>query len=132
MNIEKIEKKLNTEKRLQIIDITTQAEEIINSSEVSSGILTLWVPHTTACITINENDSNLWQDMLNRYKDLVPLEKNYLHPKNAHAHILSSIIKPELQIPVIERKMTLGTWQRILFIELDGLRQRKLIYTIMY
>jgi secondary thiamine-phosphate synthase enzyme len=132
MNIERIEKKLNTEKRLQIIDITVQAEEVINSLEVHSGILTLWVPHTTACITINENDSNLWQDILNRYKELVPLEKNYLHPRNAHSHILSSIIKPELQIPVIERKMTLGTWQRILLIELDGPRQRKVIYTILY
>jgi secondary thiamine-phosphate synthase enzyme len=132
MNIEKVEKKLNTTKRMQIIDITPQADEVISSLEINSGIISLWVPHTTACVTINENDSSLWQDMLNRYKDLVPLENNYLHPKNAHAHILSSLIKPSLQLPVIEGKMTLGTWQRVLFIELDGPRQRKVVYTLMY
>ncbi len=132
MNIKKVEKKLNTTKRMQIIDITPQADEVISSLEINSGILSLWVPHTTACVTINENDSSLWRDMLNRFNELAPSDYNYLHQKNAHAHILSTLIKPGLQIQVIEGKMTLGTWQRVLFIELDGPRQRKIIYTLMY
>lgn len=130
MNIERIEKKINSKERLQIIDITDQAEEVINSKGMDNGFISLWVPHTTACITINENDRGLWHDLIGKFKELVPVEGEYEHKANAHAHILSSMIKPEVQIPVSDGRMILGTWQRILFIELDGPRERRVIYTL--
>ena len=132
MKIERIEKKINTDERQQIVDITIQAEDILKSKIIDNGLISIWVPHTTACVTINENDKGLWSDLLDKFKDLVPVEEKYAHKANAHAHILSSIIKPGLQIPVFDRRMALGTWQRVLFIELDGPRVRKVIYTIMH
>ncbi|MBD3206620.1 YjbQ family protein [Candidatus Bathyarchaeota archaeon] len=130
MNIERIDKKINTQERLQIIDITAQIEEILNSKVIEKGFVSLWIPHTTASITINENDLGLWRDLLGKFKNLVPLEGEYEHKANAHAHILGSIIKPVVHIPVFDGRMVLGTWQRILFIELDGPRERSVIVTI--
>lgn len=132
MNAKKIEKTIRTRERLQVIDVTNEVENLIDVFKIRNGVLSLWVPHTTACITVNENDEPLWRDMLKKFSELAPKEDNYEHRANAHAHILSSLIKPCLQIPVIEGKMPLGTWQRILFIELDGPRSRTLKINMMY
>lgn len=130
MNIDRVDKKINTQERLQIIDITDQVEEVLNSKVMENGFVSLWTPHTTACISINENDPGLWRDLLGKFKDLIPLDGEYEHEANAQAHILGSMIKPDVHIPVFDSRMVLGTWQRILFIELDGPRERSVIVTL--
>ncbi len=129
---------VRTEKQLQVVDITKEVGKHL--VDVDEGSLTLFVPHTTAALTIQEADEELWDDMLEIYKRLVPLKNNYKHnakygdmtaEQNAHAHILSSLIKPSVHIPVKDGKMVLGTWQRVLFIELDGGRARKVMMYIL-
>ncbi|NIQ05166.1 MAG: YjbQ family protein [Candidatus Korarchaeota archaeon] len=123
--------KVTTKEKLQILDITEEIEETI--SGVNEGVVVAYVPHTTAAITIQEHDTELWEDLLNAYQKLVPIKGNYKHnakysgmpsEQNAHSHILSSMIKPFILIPVVNDQLQLGTWQKILFIELDGGRHR--------
>lgn len=123
---------IQTQQQLQVLDITDMIEEV--AEKVTNGFIVAFVPHTTAAITIQEPDRDLWEDMLSTFKKLVPLKANYKHnakysgmsgEQNAHAHILSSLIKPSVHIPVENGELALGTWQSILFIELDGGRRRK-------
>lgn len=126
--------RVRTEKELQVLDITHEIEDAIDG--VQDGVITAYVPHTTAAITIQEPDKHLWTDLLDTYKKLVPLKGKYRHnakysgmsgEQNAHAHILSSMIKPSVQIPIEDGILALGTWQSVLFIELDGGRERKVM-----
>lgn len=124
--------RVKTDEQLQVKDITGKVKDKVK--ELEDGLVTLYVPHTTAAVTIQEGDRDLWNDILDTYKKLVPLKDDYKHnakysemsgEQNAHAHILSSMIKPSVNIPIEGSKMELGTWQKILFIELDGGRSRK-------
>ena len=122
---------VKSKKQLQLIDIT---DKVKNSFDIEDGFVSVFVPHTTAAVTVQEPDRDLWKDLLNTYRRLVPLERDYKHnvkysgtsgEQNAHAHILSSLVKPSVEIPVEKGKPILGTWQSILFVELDGPRNRK-------
>ena len=124
---------LKTSKRLEIIDISGRVSDMVRASGVENGLVTLWVDHTTAALAINENDPSLWEDILSAFTRLVPLDADYNHNRryrglpseqNAHAHILNCLIEPDTTIPLRNKEMMLGTWQSILFIELDGPRSR--------
>lgn len=131
---------IRTSRKLEIIDITDSVLKTIRSSGIKNGLLNLWTPHTTAAITINEHDPDLWDDILKTLERLVPIRANYRHnakygwipsEQNAHAHIISSIFKPDVTIPVENGSVKLGSWQSILFIELDGPRNRRIRVTVM-
>ena len=126
---------LSTQKRIEVLEITDQVRKIVEESGVENGLVTLWVPHTTAAIAVNEHDTELWEDILAAFERLVPVKGDYRHnakygwspgEQNAHAHILNCLIKPNVTIPVREGRMQLGTWQSILFIEMDGPRTRSI------
>jgi len=132
--------KVKTGKRLEIIDITNYIEKIVRKSGIKEGILIVFEPHTTAAITINENDPDLFEDLLHIYTKIAPIEQRYKHnlkyagvsgERNAHAHILSSLIKPSVIVPITNGRIQLGTWQRILFIEMDGPRTRSIHVKVM-
>lgn len=131
---------LKTNKKLEISDITRDIVTIVNESNINNGLVNIWVPHTTAGLTVNEYDPDLWNDILSTMMNIVPPNGTYHHnakyrhlsrEQNAHAHILSSIIKPSLSIPLNEGEMILGTWQSILFFEFDGPRNRSLQIQIL-
>ena len=126
---------VRTGKKLEILDVTSDVEKIAEESEVKDGLVNLWVPHTTAALAVNEHDTDLWEDVLSTMETLVPVKANYRHnakygwssrEQNAHAHVLNCIIKPDVTIPLHGGRMRLGTWQSILFIELDGPRSRSI------
>lgn len=132
--------KVKTGKRLEVIDITNNVEKIIRESGIKEGVLIVFEPHTTAAITINENDPELFKDLINIYTKIAPIEQGYRHnlkyegvpgEQNAHAHILSSLIKPSVVIPITNGKTQLGAWQRILFIEMDGPRTRNIYIKVI-
>ncbi|MHA1722453.1 MAG: secondary thiamine-phosphate synthase enzyme YjbQ [Candidatus Baldrarchaeia archaeon] len=132
--------KVKTSKRLEIIDITNYVEKIVRKSGIKEGVLIVFEPHTTAAITINENDPELFEDLLSVYVKIAPIEQRYKHnlkytgipgEQNAHAHILSSLIKPSVIIPITNGRTQLGTWQRILFIEMDGPRTRNIYVKVI-
>ena len=124
---------VKTGRKNQIIDITTQISEMVQNSGVSEGICCIYTPHTTAAITINENDDpNVCEDVLDALAKLIP-EGVWRHDRvdnNAAAHIKAAIIGPSEAIPVSDGKLLLGTWQAVMLVELDGPRQRRVIVDV--
>jgi len=118
---------VKTAKREQLVDITAQVMEIISKSGVNSGICVLYVPHTTAAITINENaDPSVRVDIEETLSKLVPYGKGYRHLEgNADSHIKSTLVAPSITLIIENGRPVLGTWQGIFFCEFDGPRTRK-------
>jgi secondary thiamine-phosphate synthase enzyme len=121
---------IKTTKNNEVIDITSKVQKIVEESKIKQGFAIIYVKHATCAITINENyDPNICTDLLNSLNKLIP-EGVWLHDKidnNAAAHIKSAIIGPSELIPIKDGKLTLGTWQNIILMDLDGPRQRKVI-----
>jgi secondary thiamine-phosphate synthase enzyme len=115
-----------------MILITNQVEKLIIDSNVKNGYVTLFVPHTTAAITINENaDPDVKSDFLNGLNKFIPNDISFQHYEgNSDAHIKSSLVGVEQRIIIDNGKLLLGTWQGIYFCEFDGPRKRTLIVKI--
>lgn len=114
-------------------DITSLVAEKVKSAGVSEGIVTVFVPHTTAAVTINEDaDPSVVRDIVSSLDRVIPVVGNYSHLEgNSHAHIKSSIIGSSRQIIVEGGKLKLGTWQGIYFCEFDGPRRREVWIKIL-
>jgi len=118
--------------RAQMADVTAQVASVVSASGVRSGLCYVYVPHTTAGVTINENaDPDVVTDILNALERLVPLKGNYRHAEgNSDAHIKASLMGFTVSVPVIDGRLALGTWQGIYFCEFDGPRRRKMLIGI--
>lgn len=119
--------KLSTGQREQMIDITAQVQELIRQAKVTSGMVLVYCPHTTAGITINENaDPDVVHDILMRLDEIYPLtHPEYRHGEgNSAAHLKASSVGVSQLIAVTNGRLLLGTWQGIYFCEFDGPRQR--------
>ena len=112
--------------RCQFIDITSEVQKAIRVAGVSQGLCTVFVPHTTAGVTINENaDPSVVQDILMELEKTVPLHDRYAHREgNSAAHIKASLLGSTVQLIVDAGQASLGTWQGIYFCEFDGPRRR--------
>ena len=123
-----------TTKAQEMVDITKRVRAELKTSGIQSGILTVFAPHTTGAITINENtDPDVQTDILNALERAVPQKgKYYKHEEgNAPAHAKAALIGASETVPVQGGKLLLGTWQAIYFCEFDGPRNRKLVVTVM-
>jgi conserved hypothetical protein TIGR00149 len=116
-----------SKKRAELIDITSQVQNIVNRSGVKEGVCYVYVPHTTAAVTINENaDPSVINDIQNYLNKLVPFDGPYSHAEgNSDAHIKTSFMGCSKAIVVTNGGLLLGTWQGIFFCEFDGPRNRK-------
>ncbi|MBC7106619.1 MAG: YjbQ family protein, partial [Firmicutes bacterium] len=114
--------------RSQLIDVTSEVNLVVARSGVREGICHLYVPHTTAGVTVNENaDPSVPQDILERLAILAPREGRYRHAEgNADAHIKASLVGTSQTVPVAGGRLLLGTCQGVFFCEFDGPRRRKL------
>jgi secondary thiamine-phosphate synthase enzyme len=119
--------------RSEFVDITEEVMACVRRSQVNSGICVVYVPHTTAGLTINENyDSSVKVDLLAALDRLVPLQDNYRHAEgNSAAHIKASLMGCSHTLPVSNGHLALGTWQGIFLAEFDGPRQREVIVTVL-
>ena len=119
---------VKTSGQTEMVDITSQVQNELKRSEVREGRLTLYVPHTTAAITINEGaDPAVKADILMVLNQMVPWEANYKHMEgNSPAHVKASLVGPAETVLVSGGRLVLGTWQKIFFCEFDGPRNRKL------
>ena len=117
-----------TNHRTELLDLTSQVQKVVKQSGVSEGLCHLFVPHTTAAVTINENaDPAVKADILMVLNKIIRDEEPYRHLEgNSPAHIKASIIGPQLTVPVSQGRLVLGTWQGIFFCEFDGPRTRKM------
>ena len=116
-----------------MIDITSRVEVAVYNSGIKDGLVTVYCPHTTAAITINENaDPDVVEDMLHKLNRLCPWREDfYSHSEgNSAAHVKSSLLGVSQTIPLADGRMTLGTWQGIYFCEFDGPRKRKFVVKI--
>ena len=122
-----------TRTRTEFVDVTSQIQEIIRQNEVKEGICYLYVPHTTAAVTINESaDRNVVEDIIFMLNKVIPFESKYLHSEgNSAAHIKASIVGPSETIPIENGRLMLGTWQGIFFCEFDGPRRRQMLVKVM-
>ncbi|MCS7175329.1 secondary thiamine-phosphate synthase enzyme YjbQ [Pseudothermotoga sp.] len=111
-----------------MVDITDQIQKLISDSGLKNGVCFIFVPHTTAAITINEGaDSSVRFDIIEKLSRLVPADGNYRHLEgNADAHIKASLIGSSVMVLVNDGELALGTWQRIFFCEFDGPRARQI------
>lgn len=118
---------VSTSARVQLIDITSQIEKIVEASKIKEGLCIIYVPHTTAAITINENaDPSVQKDIIMGLNKVIPLNWEYTHMEgNSDAHLKSSIIGASETVIIHKGRLELGTWQGIYFCEFDGPRNRK-------
>lgn len=125
-----MELNIQTKKNRQVVDITDQAQELVESN---TRAVNIFVAHTTCAITTADLDPGTDEDLLDAVWQMIP-KLQYRHPHNpAHvpAHLASSIIGSSVIVPVQNGKLVLGTWQRIILVELDGPRDRKMVVTIL-
>ena len=118
---------VKTSSRVEMVDITAQVANAIRDEGVQDGLAVVFVPHTTAGVTINENaDPDVARDIRSHLDKLVPPNEGYAHAEgNADAHIKSSLFGPSLVLIVSGGRPVLGTWQAVYFCEGDGPRRRK-------
>jgi len=114
--------------RTEFIDITSMVQDVVEEAGVKKGVCYLYVPHTTAGITINEGaDPSVQRDIQNALSRLIPHEMNYFHREgNADAHIKSTLVGTSVHVIIDEGKLLLGTWQAIFFCDFDGPRHRRI------
>ena len=116
-----------TTSRTEFVDITNLIRDTVSGNGWSDGILTIYCPHTTAAITINEAaDPDVQSDILKTLGKLIPHRDNYAHMEgNSDAHIKASVVGSSQQVIIENGQLILGTWQGIFFCEFDGPRSRK-------
>lgn len=118
---------VKTSKRCEMIDITDEVMQSVHESGISEGIATIFIPHTTAGVTINENaDPSVVRDILTTLDRVIPRNGDYMHSEgNSDSHIKAGMMGFSTQVIVHQGKLALGTWQGIYFCEFDGPRNRK-------
>lgn len=110
----------------QMLDITASVQNVVTLSEVRDGLCTIFIPHTTAAVTVNECfDAGVKQDLLKELSKVIPWEDGYVHSGgNSAAHIRTSLIGPSITLIVHGGRVLLGSWQSIYFTDFDGIRDR--------
>jgi len=125
---------IKTHKKREVVDITDAVEEFLSAHHPDkAGLCSLLILHTTAALTTADLDPGTDLDMLDAFEAIIP-KLRYRHPHNpAHVpdHILSALIGTSAALPFKDAKLILGTWQRVVLIELDGPREREIVATVM-
>ena len=124
MTVESHNVSLRTKREGEIVDITDRIRGIIDEAELDNGVAFLFVPGSTGALTTIEYEPGLLSDFPNALERLVPRGIPYEHEKrwhdgNGHSHVRASLLGPDLSVPFQKRKLLLGTWQQIIFVELD-------------
>ena len=124
---------VNTTKHTEMVDITEMIQKAVKESGIRDGICTVFIPHTTAAVTINENaDPDVVRDFIAEINKIVPWEDDYRHMEgNSAAHLKASMIGFSEQIIIEDSRLVLGTWQGIYFCEYDGPRRRSVYVKLM-
>jgi len=133
---------VETNKGIGIYNITPQLVKILETTSLKNGQILVFSRHTTTALTINENEERLLEDVKVHLRKLAPESGKYLHndlhlrdvppdePMNAHSHLMAMMLSTSEVIPIVDGQLALGTWQSVLFFELDGPRKRSVFVQI--
>jgi secondary thiamine-phosphate synthase enzyme len=124
---------ISSKRNKQVLDITSKVEQVVSRSAVREGLCNVFVTHTTAAITTGEAIEGTDEDLMEVLQRLIPhVDFRHAHdPSHAPDHMISSILGPGVSVPVANGKLQLGTWQRILFVECNGPRERDCVVTVI-
>jgi len=123
---------VRTKSRTELVDITNDVQEAVSKADRDEGLCHVYVPHTTAGVTINENaDPSVGRDILMELNKIVPFDDGYSHSEgNSAAHIKATLVGSSATVPINGGRLALGTWQGIYFCEFDGPRSRRVCVTV--
>ena len=122
-----------TRRDKQVLDITSQVEQVLSQTGIKEGLCNVYVTHTTAAITTGEAIEGTDEDLMETLERMIP-QIHFRHghdPSHAPDHMISSIVGPSLTIPVADGSLLLGTWQRVLLVECNGPRRRSVVVTLL-
>ena len=125
---------VRTKERSQMIDITDKVSRAVDESKIENGLAIIFVPHTTAAITINENaDPDVKHDLLRKLSELIPKKELYYRHNegNSDSHVKTSLVGNSVMVLIENGKLVLGTWQGIQFCEFDGPRNRDVFIRLL-
>lgn len=132
------EERISTKGENDVIDITKLASDIVKKSNIKNGLINIFIPGSTGAVTTIEYEPGLYEhDLPEALNRIAPKNAKYMHhlrwgDDNGHSHIRASIIGPSLTIPIKNGKLILGTWQQIVFLELDTRpRDRRILFTVI-
>ena len=127
------ELRIRTTAKREMIDLTARVAEVVTRADLAEGLCSVYTPHATAAVVINENDDpNVCVDTLDALDKLIPAGV-WRHDRvdgNAASHIQAAILGPSETIPVQQGRLLLGTWQAVMLVELDGPRERRIVVTV--
>ena len=133
---------IKTEQGVSVYNLTEQIKEIVAESKIKNGNVLVFTKHTTTAIGINEDETRLLEDIKMSLEKIAPKNKKYLHDDihlrkvppderiNGHSHIKALCLNKSETIPLINNELALGTWQSIMFFELDGSREREILIQV--
>src|SRR5216683_6543240 len=123
--------KFHTRKHREYIHITPQVESVVKKSGIKDGMALVSAMHITAGVYVNDNEEGLIQDIDQWLEKLAPFRENYLHHQtgedNGDSHLKALLVHHQVILPVTDRKLLLGTWQRVFYAEFDGQRQKRAV-----
>jgi len=127
----------NTESEMDVVNVTDEVSRIVAESGAENGIVTVFVPGSTGALTTIEYEPGLVQDMKDLFEKVAPKDHYYHHEErwhdhNGHSHVRASLIGPSVAVPIRDHRLTLGTWQQIVFVDFDvRARERELIVQVI-
>ncbi len=117
--------KFTTNGEIEFVDLSEKVQEVVSESGIRNGIVHVFAPHATGILILTENDPALLNDIKELLQKLVPKERSYRHPSNAHAHLRSVLLPPDKTLPVSSARVEFGTWQALMFVETDVYPRRR-------
>ncbi len=137
MTVKTLTIQLSTRGHADMVDITSHVASAIAESGIQDGTVTVFCPSSTSGLTTIEFESGALSDLRRLYDELIDPNRHYEHNArwgdgNGHSHVRSALVGPSLTVPVVDRRLTLGTWQQIVYIDFDNRpRQRRLVVQIL-
>lgn len=137
MTVETKYLKIQTSGNGDVIDMTSDIQDSLSSCNITDGILNIFTASATSAITTLEFETGCVKDLQRMFDEIIPPEREYSHNQrwgdgNGHSHVRAALLKPSLTVPFIENKLTIGTWQSIVFVDFDNReRQREVVLQIV-
>ncbi|MGA9387905.1 MAG: secondary thiamine-phosphate synthase enzyme YjbQ [Candidatus Bathyarchaeia archaeon] len=117
----------STKGEIEFVDLTEKVQEAVSKSAIKNGLVHVFAPHATGILILTENDFSLLADIKDWLQEIIPRNRSYRHPSNAHSHLRSVLLPPDKTLPIVDGRVEVGTWQSILFVETDVYARKRTV-----